>query len=117
MEVDKVIRRTVIDIGTNATVEITAAFMDQMKYLCSEISYVEWSGYVFFSVEGNPKNLDKFKIIPYYIHAMDKGTGGATEFDDDGSLVDFKGNEHMLAFRVTCLNQPGKYNNFNENIF
>ena len=35
----------------------------------------------------------------------------------DGSLVDFKGNEHMLAFRVTCLNQPGKYNNFNENVF
>jgi len=35
----------------------------------------------------------------------------------DGSLVDFKGVDHMLAFRVTCLNQPGKYNNFNENVF
>lgn len=35
----------------------------------------------------------------------------------DGSLVDFKGNEHMMAFKITCLNQPGKYNNFNENVF
>ena len=35
----------------------------------------------------------------------------------DGSLVDFKGNEHMMAFKITCLNQPGKYNNFNENLF
>ena len=35
----------------------------------------------------------------------------------DGSLVDFKGVDHLLAFRVTCLNQPGKYNNFNENTF
>ena len=35
----------------------------------------------------------------------------------DGSFVDFKGVDHLMAFRVTCLNQPGKYNNFNENTF
>jgi len=35
----------------------------------------------------------------------------------DGSLVNFKGVDHMLAFRITCLNQPGKYNNFTENLF
>ena len=32
-------------------------------------------------------------------------------------LVDFKGVDHMLAFRITSLNQPGKYNCFNENTF
>ena len=32
-------------------------------------------------------------------------------------LVNFKGVDHMLAFRITSLNQPGKYNCFNENTF
>ena len=32
-------------------------------------------------------------------------------------LVNFKGVDHMLAFRITSLNQPGKYNNLNENLF
>jgi len=31
--------------------------------------------------------------------------------------VDFNGKDHMLAFKVTTLNQPGKYNNFNETLF
>ena len=88
METNKIIARTLIEIGEEGTVVITAPFMDQMKYLCSEISVVEWSGYVFFSTKGSPKNLKKFQIIPYYIHPMDKGTGGSTEFDDDGSLLE-----------------------------
>jgi hypothetical protein len=30
----------------------------------------------------------------------------------DGSLFDFRGQENMLMFTVTMLNQPGKYNNY-----
>lgn len=32
----------------------------------------------------------------------------------DGSLFDFRGQENMLMFTVTMLNQPGKYNNYVE---
>ena len=30
----------------------------------------------------------------------------------DGSLFDFRGQENMLMFTITMLNQPGKYNNY-----
>ena len=32
----------------------------------------------------------------------------------DGSVYDFNGKDHMLGFKITCLNQPGKYNNYND---
>ena len=31
----------------------------------------------------------------------------------DGSFYDFNGKEHLLVFKITCLNQPAKYNDFN----
>jgi len=32
----------------------------------------------------------------------------------DGSLFNFRGQENMLMFQISQLNQPGKYNNFIE---
>lgn len=30
----------------------------------------------------------------------------------DGSLFNFRGQENMMTFTISCLNQPGKYNNY-----
>ena len=32
----------------------------------------------------------------------------------DGSIYNFNGKDHMIGFKITCLNQPGKYNNFTD---
>lgn len=85
MEVSKIIR-PVIEIKQEGTLIITEQFLNQIKYICSEISAVEWSGNVFFSIEGDFKKVKELKIIPYYIHVMHKGDTNSTEFDDDGSL-------------------------------
>ena len=31
----------------------------------------------------------------------------------DGSFYDFNGKNHMLALKISCLNQPGRYNDYN----
>ncbi len=79
------IQRPLIEIKEEGTLIITEHFLNQLKYVCSKISEVEWSGLVFFTTTGEPKDLKSFAITPYYIHLMDKGTEGSTEFDDDGS--------------------------------
>ena len=30
----------------------------------------------------------------------------------DGSLFEFRGQENMMLFTISMLNQPGKYNNY-----
>ena len=35
----------------------------------------------------------------------------------DGTLYDFMGRNHVFALKITTLNQPGKYNNFNPSFF
>lgn len=80
-----ILRRPLIEIREQGTLIITEQFLNQLKYLCNKISEVEWSGLVFFSTKGEPNDLNSFIITPYYVHLMDKGTGGSTEFDDDGS--------------------------------
>ena len=89
MEINKttntVLKRPLIEIREEGTLVITEEFLNQLKYVCSKISEVEWSGLIFFTTEGEPQDLSTFKVTPYYIHLMDKGTSGYTEFDDDGS--------------------------------
>jgi len=85
VETNKIISRSLIEIREDAVLVITDQFLNQVKYICSKISEVEWSGLLFFKTEGEPKDLENFKVVPYYIHVMDKGSTGYTEFDDDGS--------------------------------
>ena len=82
-----IIKRPVIEIQQEGTIFFTAVFVDQLRYLCDKISHVEWSGLIFYSLKGTMQNLKKFIVTPYYIHLMHKGSAGATEFDDDGSMA------------------------------
>ena len=84
--INREINRPIVELEQEATLHITEQFLAQVKYLCTQISEVEWSGIVFYKTEGDANQLANFKVIPYYIHLMDKGSGTYTEFDDDGSM-------------------------------
>lgn len=63
--------------------------LSQIKYLCSKIAAVEWSGILFYSVEGtitDPKNmlLTIEDILP-----MHKGTAAYTEYNFDEKVVEY----------------------------
>lgn len=121
MEVNQEIEisRPVIEISQEGNIWFTKDFMQQMKYLCEAISVVEWSGLVFYKVEGNMQNLEKFTVTPYYIHLMHKGTHTYTEFDDDGSLKElykampeldpFEGDNTYLYGKIHSHNSMGVF--------
>lgn len=64
-------------------------FLNKVKYLCSNIPEVEWSGALFFSVEGSIKEPKTFKIILQDILPLDKGTKAWTEYELDGRYDDY----------------------------
>ena len=63
----------------------------QIQYLCQQIPKVEWSGVLFYKVEGSIKDPKTMKIILEEILPMDKGNASYTEYTFDPSVV-----EHIM---------------------
>jgi hypothetical protein len=74
----------------------------KIRHLCSKVHDVEWSGTLFYTVEGS---LDDgtFKATCLDICVMDIGTGGYTEFKDTEDIIAYR-----LEHRDTLL-QEGVY--------
>lgn len=63
----------------------------------------------------NQATIPVHGVIKYFNPPMSKLLWMDVEFVNyDGSLFNFRGQENMLMFIVTMLNQPGKYNNYVE---
>ena len=60
------------------------------------------------------KSLSNFERTKYFNPPLAKLSNINIKFKRyDGSSYDFNGKDHVLGFKITCLNQPGKYNDFN----
>ena len=61
----------------------------------------------------NQSTIPVHSVIKYFNPPQGKLLWLDIEFlNYDGSLFDFRGQENMLMFTITMLNQPGKYNNY-----
>lgn len=65
-------------------------FIDKVKYLCRSIAKIEWSGILFYTIEGSIKKPDSMKITLNDILLMDKGTATYTSFDWDEDVVNYR---------------------------
>ncbi len=62
----------------------------QIKHLCKEIAAVEWSGILFYKVDGDITNPDEMVITMKDIYLMHKGTQSYTEYEFGIDVI-----EHM----------------------
>lgn len=75
--------------------------LDQIKYLCKEIAKVEWSGIIFYKVEGSIKDPSNMKIVLEEILPMHKGTSTYTEYTFDERVVEhMMNNEHLEDCKI-----------------
>ena len=68
---------------------MTLEVLHQIQYLCRHISKVEWSGALFYTVEGSIKDPSTFKITLKTILPLDMGSAAYTEYNLDGRFLDF----------------------------
>ena len=62
---------------------------DKINYLCEVINVVEWSGVLFYKVEGTIKDPKNCKLHVMDILLMDKGSPGYTEYSFDSDVVEY----------------------------
>lgn len=65
--------------------------LDKIRYLCQLISKVEWSGVLYYSVQGSIENPSEMVVTLEEIFPMDRGSAGYTAYDysDHPELFDF----------------------------
>ena len=66
---------------TKAKLILTAQVVNQIKFLCSKIPNVEWSGVLYHTSTGDVDDPKNFVCKAEYILLLDKGTSGYTEYD------------------------------------
>jgi proteasome lid subunit RPN8/RPN11 len=62
---------------------------NQIKYLCDKISSVEWSGILFYTIDGDittPEAVIKLE----YIYPKDKGSSAFTEYEYDDDFIEWR---------------------------
>jgi len=70
---------------------ITETLLEKISYLCSKVSTKEWSGPLFFKIEGDILSENDVTITADDLYLMDIGTGATTEYNyadkDDERLI------------------------------
>lgn len=75
--------------------------LHQIQYLCRDIAKVEWSGILFYKVEGSIKDPANMKLILEDILPMHKGTQTYTEYTFDERVVEhMMDNEHLEDCKI-----------------
>lgn len=90
METNKIIKKSIPIINETSKkfrLIIPREVSLKKNYLCQVIPSVEWSGLLFYTMEGDVDDVDNMIITLKDIHPMDKGTGGATSYILDASTV------------------------------
>lgn len=64
-------------------------FLEKVKYLCNRIHDVEWSGVLFYSLNGSIRDPKNLEIVLQDILPLDKGTKTFTSYDLDERYIDY----------------------------
>lgn len=59
---------------------VSRKVLNQFKYLCKEIPHVEWSGPLFYTIEGSITKPNSLIITLQEIYPIDKGSSGFTSY-------------------------------------
>lgn len=85
---------------TRYNLVVTKNLEDKIRFLCNKVSNIEWSGVLFYTVEGNYQN--NLKIICHDLYLKDIGNNVSTEFTTEVDEVNYAV-EHNLMDCFTGL--------------
>ena len=92
---------TLVERPATFDLEIPEAVEAKIRHLCSQVHEVEWSGTLFYKVEGS-LDTDNFKVTCLDICVMDIGNSVFTDFDDTEDIISYRVDHPELL-------QPGVY--------
>lgn len=92
--------------------EITKEFQDKVKFLCNEVSDLEWSGILFYDQEGTIKDPENMVIRPREILLMDIGTKGHTEYKFTAEVSNFMFDNNLMLCKYGHIHSHNTFGVF-----
>lgn len=75
--------------GSNPPLTWMPKVKEEIDFLLKHYPNKEWSGVLFYEIEGTIKDIKNLKVIVHDMFVMDVGTGGSSSFNWDEELVGF----------------------------
>lgn len=79
----------------NYTLIVTKELETKIRRVCDRWPNNEWSGTLFYTIEGSFKNKD-LKIYAKDFYLQDKGTAGFTQFKNDVNLAGYMVDNNLM---------------------
>lgn len=78
-----------MNLKDSIKVNLTEQVFNKIRTLCSIINEVEWSGAIFYDIEGSFQKPQDIKIIVHDLIPLDKGNSAYTEYSFDERLMEY----------------------------
>lgn len=85
-----------IQLQQQVRVNITQDFLNKVKFFCKKINEVEWSGMVFYNIEGSIRQAESLVITPIDILLKDIGKHSTTGYEYDEDCLAFVEDNNLL---------------------
>ena len=95
--INKVVAPPLI-MGSNDTFKLhfTDTLLKKVQYLCNQFPSQEWSGVLFYKVEGELDNIKELKIEAFDLYPLDLGSSVYTEFEYTPDFAGYVANNPEL---------------------
>jgi len=93
---------------------ISQEIFDKIRYTCQQIYEVEWSGVLFYKLNGSMRDKANLSIDILDIFLMDKGTATYTSYEFDADVADFHMNKIMEDPEVWGFAKVGHIHSHNK---
>lgn len=101
------------NFNPNIPLTISDDILNKIQYLCFKISKVEWSGVLFYSIQGDITDPSEFSVKIEDILPMDKGSSAYTEYNLDSRFVDYlMDNPNAMDWKVGHIHSHNTMNVF-----
>jgi hypothetical protein len=94
-----------LNLKGNPKVILSDTVWEKMKFLCTYINTVEWSGCTFYSIEGDLTKPDELSILVHDMIPLDKGSAAFTEYNFDGRVMKYMNEMDYFDLKIghKCL--------------
>ena len=93
-------------------VYLSKTVWDKMQYLCTHINKVEWSGCIFYDIQGSLFNPDSIKINVLDLIPLDKGSETFTTYNFDSRVLNYMVDMNYLEYKIGHTHSHHNMNTF-----